>query len=420
MGTGSSMNDPHQATVKYTPTPSPTAGRTLTDVLREYQNGRNTLNTEDVQALENFIQKNSKYVKGTDIHSTLGVAKSKQTLVSLQQERKDILNKISEIAGARLKSNNPAIADLSDQNRPSKLAEKFSELYDNEWTDATEELKERKKKEKSTEKSEEEMEITVIKLFYEITKDIYKRCKKTSEKQLEEVKTAVCLDENSEVHQKMTVELERKCREFIRTHGEVRLRQIIEKLPDEVLQEIENAEANELKISCDILKSCKRVMDFIKSCIRLCWYMNIQEPPVYMVTDVDPNSLHMFRAYTRSGDVIDYVVWPSLLLKEDGPLLYKGVAQMKKTVTTTQTNKREPVPDHNGADKDSLKEGGGTNQQDPSPLYENVQFSEQKGNEAWNGMVDKSEKQEENVPNMSPGRFVTKVNVNRAPKNEDV
>lgn len=26
----------------------------------------------------------------------------------------------------------------------------------------------------------------------------------------------------------MTVELERKCREFIRTHGEVRLRQIIE------------------------------------------------------------------------------------------------------------------------------------------------------------------------------------------------
>lgn len=63
MGTGSSMNDQHQATVKYTPTPSHTAGRTLTDVLREYQNGRNTLNTEDVQALENFIQKNSKYVK---------------------------------------------------------------------------------------------------------------------------------------------------------------------------------------------------------------------------------------------------------------------------------------------------------------------------------------------------------------------
>lgn len=78
--------------------------------------------------------------------------------------------RISEIAGARLKSNNPAIADLSDQNRPSKLAEKFSELYDNEWTDATEELK---GVIKSKEKSEEEMEIIVIKLFYEITKVIH-------------------------------------------------------------------------------------------------------------------------------------------------------------------------------------------------------------------------------------------------------
>lgn len=78
--------------------------------------------------------------------------------------------RISEIAGARLKSNNPAIADLSDQNRPSKLAEKFSELYDNEWTDATEELKGLIK---SKEKSEEEMEIIVIKLFYEITKVIH-------------------------------------------------------------------------------------------------------------------------------------------------------------------------------------------------------------------------------------------------------
>lgn len=78
--------------------------------------------------------------------------------------------RISEIAGARLKSNNPAIADLSDQNRPSKLAEKFSELYDNEWTDATEELK---GVSKYKEKSEEEIEIIVIKLFYEITKVIH-------------------------------------------------------------------------------------------------------------------------------------------------------------------------------------------------------------------------------------------------------
>ncbi|KAK3607099.1 hypothetical protein CHS0354_026306 [Potamilus streckersoni] len=39
------------------------------------------------------------------------------------------------MASMQLTDGNPDIADLSDQNRPDKLAERFSELYDNEWTD---------------------------------------------------------------------------------------------------------------------------------------------------------------------------------------------------------------------------------------------------------------------------------------------
>ena len=42
--------------------------------------------------------------------------------------------------GSKLNDRNPNIADLSDSNRPTKLAEKYNELYDNEWTDALEEL----------------------------------------------------------------------------------------------------------------------------------------------------------------------------------------------------------------------------------------------------------------------------------------
>lgn len=422
MGSSPSTHDPNQTKTKpstygpnrtYTAVPSATSVRTLTDILKEYQNGRNTLSMEDVRALQSFIKKNSQYAQEANIHSMLGVADLRQRLAALQQERKDVLNKISEIAGARLKSNNPAIADLSDQNRPSKLAEKFSELYDNEWTDATEELKgglEYK------EISEEDVEIIVIKLFYEITKDIYKRCIETSEKQFEKVRMAVqCLDENSEVHQKMTVELERKCREFIRTHGEVTLSQIIEKLPGEVLRKIENSEANELKITCDKLKSCNRVMDFVKSCTRLCWYMSIQEPPVHMVTNVDAKSLYMFRAYTRSGDVIDYVVWPSLLLKEDGPLLYKGVAQLKRTIATTRNNKNCAIVDKSGGDKASPNES--SDQQDE--MYENVKFPEQNKNEVGNGMSDKSKTWKEEGSEKHRGNFVTTIPVGNV-KNEYV
>lgn len=46
--------------------------------------------------------------------------------------------RLSQVAGARLRDNNPGISDLSDPNRPLKLNEKISELYDNEWTDAIE------------------------------------------------------------------------------------------------------------------------------------------------------------------------------------------------------------------------------------------------------------------------------------------
>ena len=40
--------------------------------------------------------------------------------------------------GQKLTDNNPNIADLSDMNRPTKLAERYTELYDNQWTDAFE------------------------------------------------------------------------------------------------------------------------------------------------------------------------------------------------------------------------------------------------------------------------------------------
>ena len=42
--------------------------------------------------------------------------------------------------GEKLNDNNPGIADLSDPNRSTKVAEKYNSLYDNEWTDALESL----------------------------------------------------------------------------------------------------------------------------------------------------------------------------------------------------------------------------------------------------------------------------------------
>jgi hypothetical protein len=41
----------------------------------------------------------------------------------------------------KLTDKNPKAADSTDKNIPSNLAERFSELYDNEWTKALEDLR---------------------------------------------------------------------------------------------------------------------------------------------------------------------------------------------------------------------------------------------------------------------------------------
>lgn len=51
-----------------------------------------------------------------------------------------IFQRFSEVAGAKLTHDNPNITDLSDPNRPIKIGEQYSELYDNAWTDAFEKL----------------------------------------------------------------------------------------------------------------------------------------------------------------------------------------------------------------------------------------------------------------------------------------
>lgn len=48
---------------------------------------------------------------------------------------------MSQAASRSLMHNNPNIADLSDKNRPTKIGERFEQLFDNEWSDAHEILK---------------------------------------------------------------------------------------------------------------------------------------------------------------------------------------------------------------------------------------------------------------------------------------
>lgn len=63
--------------------------------------------------------------------------------------------------------------------------------------------------------------------------------------------------------------------------------------------------------------------------------MQIQDPPMYLQFDSTKNiDKSLLRLFTKNGRSLDFVVWPALLLHENGPLVQKGVVQPVKENTS--------------------------------------------------------------------------------------
>ncbi|KAL3879271.1 hypothetical protein ACJMK2_031573 [Sinanodonta woodiana] len=201
----------------------------------------------------------------------------------IKKDADSLRTRLSEHAGALLTHDNPSIADLSDPNRPTKLAEKYSELYDNQWTDAFATI---------AKEDPDMLDDTIVGYLYAVLVDGYRFCEDVRRKQilaLEDIlfdpaggmKTsqAFVMDENiKEKYRKMT-------------------------------------------------KLCET---YILECVQLCWLMHIQTPPLCLDLKTikgqvfDKNS---YKEYTKKGKKIAFVVWPALFLHETGAMLSKGVAQ---------------------------------------------------------------------------------------------
>ncbi|KAH3833993.1 hypothetical protein DPMN_107311 [Dreissena polymorpha] len=63
-----------------------------------------------------------------------------EQLEKLKTDRDALTIRLSKVVGEKLMKDNSYITDLSDENRPTKIGEVYTKLYDNEWTDAYEAL----------------------------------------------------------------------------------------------------------------------------------------------------------------------------------------------------------------------------------------------------------------------------------------
>ncbi|VDI56571.1 Hypothetical predicted protein [Mytilus galloprovincialis] len=223
----------------------------------------------------------------------------------LQKEKSDVLTRLSEVMGSKLRDNNPAITDLNDPNRPMKLGDQFSELYENEWTDAYSVLEDSKKL----------TEIEIIEILIKILKDIYETCLADVSQQLS--------GHRSTVHGLSDDEIEgfiKAVKDSIKTNASKYIPLLRKKIASDS-------------------SSCKTVVQYrdcclayIESCVNLCYYVAVQDPP--MVIDFVTGQIfdkQSWKEYTRSGTEVEYVVWPALYLYKGGPIMSKGVVQPKET-----------------------------------------------------------------------------------------
>ncbi|MDP0588199.1 MAG: hypothetical protein QS748_02950 [Candidatus Endonucleobacter bathymodioli] len=200
------------------------------------------------------------------------------------KRREDASTYLSKISGRKMAEGNPAITDLSDKNRPMKIAERYSELYDNEWTDfmATCQSK--------TDLTEKKIIALSLQLLM-IAKEV---CQNNPE---------LTFDNKEAI----------------------------------ILKEIKHT-VNNLNLPDNDIKP------YINKCTNVCTYMLKQSPPMLFGEIPQAGNdfpKNVYREYTTNGSKVDYVVWPPLYLHEGGPLLNKGVAQPIATATQTKTDFKE-------------------------------------------------------------------------------
>lgn len=357
----------------------------MEEVLKAVQSLKKTADETktEIQQQKTTLEKMEKEI--TELKGQLKDAGNKhQALLKRNQELTDEINdvrsqkekaltRLSEVAGAKLTESNPYITDLSDPNRPEKIGEQFSELYDNLWTDVFEQLS-------GTCKLSERDSIQTL---LQILEDSYGYCKDISSKRYSNTLAELTLwkfvepnETPSQVHEPKkemkNTQKKKKGADTKETTVNITLDELQKlqtllgspsssspadsKAVDSILAKIGLNVTNLSNIK-KMLKSSlegtsvivqesfwkqrsedpngqkevlKCTKPFLMKCVHICWLMVGQDPPVYLrFSDKckDKFNKDIYREYTTNGEVLDFVVWPAIFLHENGPLLKKGVAQ---------------------------------------------------------------------------------------------
>ncbi|VDI52068.1 Hypothetical predicted protein [Mytilus galloprovincialis] len=225
----------------------------------------------------------------------------------------------------QLTEGNPDFTDLGgDKNRPTKIAEMFHNIYDEEWITVLEALTHVKKG------SEPRTAEQAIKLLKEIIKSGYLFCDNYARKQEDNFITLwnQCIEKS-----------------FISAMSlESGPGQNTKKVPKIVLSEFKNSRKVECtetiknvikEFNTEVLSKLNpkdednpAVITYASRCIEALWLMVIQDPPMTIDWPKENSKFDsgVYKEYCRKGQYVKLPVWPAVYLYKNGPLVNKGYA----------------------------------------------------------------------------------------------
>lgn len=250
-----------------------------------------------------------------------------------EKEKQEVLNRLSEHISLKLADNNPNIADLSDLNRPTKLAEKFSLLYDDQWTDAFDALQQR---------PEFKVDSKAIKQLLEILMTCYQLCREQADKHM---RTMLSINNITLPLESVSIEMKKLMKETRKKCASAYVPLLYQIVIDLLSKDYE-----------ELIKA-EKLQIYINRCTELCWLMAVQDPPMALTGEVGEGAAYKkteYREYTKSGPVVDYVVWPAVLIQDNGDLIAKGIVQCRDVKEATVSNFKEECDSGTVSEQDLL------------------------------------------------------------------
>ncbi|KAL4230984.1 hypothetical protein ACF0H5_011357 [Mactra antiquata] len=196
--------------------------------------------------------------------------------------------------------------DLYATITPAIIADKFADLYNHEWTHAFAVLG--RNKENSV----------VIKVLLQTVLFAYTACMEKAEDDLNDIQESF---KKYLGVQALTDETLGRLKQERKLNRPNNFHNLTKKCEHQTYILMNNNE--------DFL--CQEVRSFMEKAIELCWLMAIQDPPMFIDTNISyqgkPFDTKLFQPFIKQGQIIEYLVWPTLYLNEGGARLTKGVAK---------------------------------------------------------------------------------------------